>query len=238
MNAMVFLSTKHLIVLFLMHTGPDTSLHIQVTVSWSFKVFAAKSPVNISINSMDLSPLLASRVRMSGTGVTSTYTDDLAVRLPVTLLPSGYYGAIFTNIAFNDSAVNVKLNFTMTYPGGQQYRDDVIVNKAFPPVPFSRAGHGLTSYTPLLAETPSALFLSGDQPATDLLLGGTVGMDLYYGYADNIVWASSTPNASLCNDITDAKRRLWCVESGFTIDATAAPPKNVLLSPGITVIGK
>jgi hypothetical protein len=218
--------------IYIIDLGADTSLYIQVTVSWSFKVFAFKAPVNVSVNGMDLSPLLHSQVRLSGDDVVSTYSDDLAIRLPVTLLPSGYYGAIFRNIAFNDSAVDVKLNFTMTYPGGQQYHDDVITYKAFPPIPFTRAGQGFPTYTPLLTQTPNPFFYPGGSPPSD-----AISLDLYRGYDDNVITSSNANVSSRCAVITDAKRRAWCLESGFSIDPLEAPPQNVLLTPGINVIG-
>ena len=117
-------------------------------MSWNQKVFVAKAPVNVSAVGMNLSPLMASAVVMSGDGAVQTYRDDTAIRQSITLLPSGYYGAAFTGIALHSVANDVQLNFTLSYPGGQNYDDDVTLNNAFPPIPYSRMALGFYTYTP------------------------------------------------------------------------------------------
>lgn len=102
---------------------------------------------------MDVSPLLYSLVDMAGDGVVETFHDDLAVRKKATLLPSGYYGAIFTNIRFKSAASNIRLNFTMTNIGGYDYHESVTTAETQRAAAFSRAGLGFHEFTPLSAET-------------------------------------------------------------------------------------
>ena len=134
-----------------MHAGFDTTGFIEASVSWDRKVFVEKAPVNVSAVGMNLSPLLVSAVRMTGDGAVQTYLDDTAIRQPIALLPSGFYGTVFTGITFHSVATGVQLNFTLSYPGGQQYSTDVTLNSMSPPQPYARMGLGFHRYTPTFA---------------------------------------------------------------------------------------
>lgn len=67
-----------------------------------------------------------SSVDMTGDDAQTTYLDDTSIRLRATLLASGCYGVRFRNVALhNVTGTGVKLNVTMSYPGGETYFTDM-----------------------------------------------------------------------------------------------------------------
>jgi len=112
------------------------------------KVIAAHPYAGASVAGMDTSPLLHSAVRLSGPGATTDDRDDIVIRKEMELLPSGYYGAVFTGVNLRDVAetAGVKLNFTMIYRGGPRYKALKGDGSTTPPEPFTRMGMGLRGY--------------------------------------------------------------------------------------------
>ena len=203
---------------------------------------------------MNLSPLMSSYVIMTAPAAVQTYRDDIAIRQPITLLPSGYYGAVFSGIAFLNSTSNLKLNFTLSYPGGQQYDTDVATYMMSPPQPYARMGLGFYWYSPIFAgmqvrpryivvvnivgiiASQSTFWpVQGNVPLGSSLLGSSIVQQLYQGYSDVVVWASS--NSSLCSAVADPSRHAWCLESGFTIDTSAGAVPGTFLTPSFNVTG-
>lgn len=88
---------------------------------------------------------------MGGDGVVRTATDDMAVRKRASLLPSGFYGAVFEGIHFKHVANNLRLNVTMSHIGGLDYYEDTATNGIARAEPFSRAGMGFPEFEPITA---------------------------------------------------------------------------------------
>ena len=136
--------------------GPDLLLTIQLTISYANKVFALKPPSsNIHIEGMDVSPLLYSAVKMNGDSMAiMNYLDDRVIRLPIRLLPSGYYGAIFTGVSFDNVHPGFQLNFTLANPGGMPYYVDTVTRGMTQATPFSRAVIGFPEFERLMVSPP------------------------------------------------------------------------------------
>ena len=222
--------------------GYDTGLDIQATVVWDQKVFAFSPPFNFSTVGMDLSPLMSSNVLMTGVNATKTYIDDIAIRSPAALLPSGYYGAVFKQIKLLNTSTpaGVKLNFTLSYPGGQQYDTDLALKMMTPPIPYTRAGLGFPEYTPVWTGKQSTFWPNVLQPATNIVLGTNITSQLYVGLAPSVIWARSqnaSAPTSMCAPVKDPQRKQWCIQSGHTY-STSTPdgPCTALTSP-IIVMG-
>ena len=220
--------------------GSDIDIDIQVSVSRHAKIFAHQEPKNISTSGMDLSPLLMSLVSMGGQGLAKTYEDDSAIRIRASLLPSGYIGAVFSGIFFHNVTEEVRLNFTMTYPGGYEYYDDVFLNDVVLPSPFSRVGAGFTHFDPIWRGNESSFYtFNGNAAQPDLLLGDTVIQDLYSPLNDSIVNVGQDPSLSvLCDTILDPRRRQWCLLDGFIAAPGSPAGAGVVLSSPINVIGR
>lgn len=236
--------------------GPDIDVDIQLTVGWDQKIIAL-SPPTASIEGMDNSPLLQSDILMSADNAQVTYLDDVAVRKRATLLPGGYYGAVFTGVRLLNVSSDVRLNFTMTYPGGADYYLLQSLGVS-PPQPFSRVGLGYTDYDPIWENSSRFEFLEAGiddvrpvPPAAtrtwkeiyeDELysVGGTitalpdVTSQLYRGLGNTIVKADEAD----CSTITDTRRYEWCVEAGYRTNINNDPGPGVLITSGIQVIGK
>ena len=175
---------------------------------------------------------------MDGVDIQTTYLGDLAIRKRATLLPGGYYGAVFSGVKFlNVSASGVRLNFTMSYPGGQTYREQLLSYSMSPPQPFSRVGLGYTDYTPLWENhsrfdffesgidndflVPSGDSRSGtaytiweaglyaSNGSITALPNGTTG--LYQGLGD-VVWEANTSD---CAVVLGAERSAGCTAAGY-----------------------
>jgi hypothetical protein len=124
------------------HTRARAHTHTSQQVSWDSKLFAL-SPLSLTEQvGVDETPLLSAGVVLDADGVTTTYQGDFAVRKRATLLPGGYYGAVFSGVRLLNVTGGVKLNFTMTYPGGKTYETAVLTRSTQPNQPFSRVGLG------------------------------------------------------------------------------------------------
>lgn len=60
---------------------------------------------------------------------------------------------------------------------------------------------------------------------------------MYRGYSDHRIKATNQTQVT-CLAITDPRRQEWCQQSGMTTDPTQAAPGNILVTPGINVIGR
>lgn len=243
---------------FPLTAGPDIEVDIQLTVGWENKLFAL-DPLPLSQQEgVDLDPLLYSSMLMDGVGIQTTYLGDLAIRKRATLLPGGYYGAIFSGIKFlNVSAHGVRLNFTMSYPGGQTYREQLLSYSMSPPQPFSRVGLGYTDYTPLWENHSRFDFLesgidneflvpSGDSRSGTAYTIWEAGLyasngsitalpnvttRVYRGLGDVV----SKANASDCAVVLGTERRAWCTSSGYKTSMSGDPGPGLLLTAPVIV---
>eukprot|EP00055_Hartaetosiga_balthica_P016075 m.99782 g.99782 ORF g.99782 m.99782 type:complete len:1901 (+) comp9033_c2_seq1:508-6210(+) len=228
--------------------GPDTDIDIVLTVSWEQKIFAKDRPVNVSVDGMNSARLLHSNVYLLGDDVVSIYSDDLAIRKHASLLPGGYYGAVFEGIHFNGVVSNLRLNFTMTYPGGKAYFDDLTVHNTLDPQPYSRVSLGfgelprIDNYTLFKIRPPAQQSQFVKEEETRPVDG--LWPYVYMGYEKDAVVlmkdADSTDivNHLSCGLISDPQRREWCEESGFTTQYGAEAAQGVLLSPPFNVVAR
>eukprot|EP00049_Salpingoeca_infusionum_P010535 m.182392 g.182392 ORF g.182392 m.182392 type:complete len:1996 (-) comp14668_c0_seq4:2510-8497(-) len=226
--------------------GPDTKLDLVLSVSWDNKIYAAQQPTNMSVEGMNSARLLYSRVEMKGAGVVTTYSDDHEMRLPVELLPSGYYGAVFSGIHFDRVVDNIRLNVTATHPGGETIYTDAKSRKIFNPPAFNRAGLGMWQFDPMLNTT----LWKARPPENDFELVSDEEFrpirglypSVYEGYEENIVMLSSVDNTSTvtldCSLVEDEKRHAWCLQAGFTVDPSLSVGKSVVLTPSFNVTGR
>ena len=87
-------------------TGRHSTLNVDITISWEFKVFYMFVPASFNINE-----LLSSQYILAGADVTKNGNQDLRVRKRCI---AG--AATFTDIRVIDEALNMQLNFTQTLP--------------------------------------------------------------------------------------------------------------------------
>ena len=220
--------------------GFDTNLDIQATVTWDQKVFAGAPPANMSIDGMDLSPIFSSNIELTQPSANMTYMDDIAVRKRAILLPGGYYGAVFDNMALRDVSPGVLLNFTMSYPGGEQYYEDVTIYGSTPPTPYSRAGIAWPELPHLLTGKQATFWpVIGNVPPTDIVLGDTITTQIYEGIQSQVLWARDQPvNQTMCEGVSDAGRKAWCLQSGYTLIVAGDHSPGMTLTNPIAVVGK
>ena len=240
-------------IMFPLMAGPDIDIDIQLSVSWDNKVIAFAPPSG-SIDGQDTSPLFVSEIMIDADGLQKTYLDDHAIRKRATLLPGGYYGAVFTGVRFLNISDGVRLNFTMSYPGGAAY-NALLAKDMVPNQPFSRVGLGYTDYVPLWENSTRYGFLEAgtteaisplngrtwaDIWENDLYGGGVnstitalpdVTTRLYRGYGDSMVRATSSD----CTAVADAWRRAWCLVSGYRADISKDVGPGLFLTPAIEV---
>ncbi|EGD73331.1 serine/threonine protein kinase [Salpingoeca rosetta] len=226
--------------------GADTDVDIQLSVAWDRKIVAADPPANISVNGMNSARLLYSEVELHGPGVTTIFTDDLAVRKRASLLPSGYYGAVFEGIHFKKAVHNLRLNFTITHPGGEPYYLDLTTHDVQNPEPYSRAGMGfpelppLTQYTLFKSRPPEeqSQYVTDEEfrPVRDLY------PSVYEGYETHAMLFMRDIGTSemglSCDLVEDERRRAWCLQSGYTLNVTGDTGPGVLVSAPFNVTGR
>eukprot|EP00911_Craspedida_sp_UC1_P002730 UC1_evm1s2004 len=232
--------------------GEDTRQLIEMTISHELKIFALDDYVGDEAG-MDVTPLLYSSVALSGIDVQKNGKGDLVVRKEMELLPSGYYGAIFSNFAFDQVHEGIKLNFTMIIKGGPVYKElrgaDAGTNMA---EAFSRIGLGLGHSDGLngsLYANPADMFdfLTPFEPYKSFR-DEYLYDDLSRGYDDHRIAVSDLTDTNNIHGINctrvgagvgeDVRRRIWCEQSGHTVDPTLSAPRNILITDPISVVGR
>lgn len=208
--------------------GPDTNVDITLTVSWDQKLFAQKMPSAINSSSgINVSPLFHSRVLLDGDGVAKNYMDDVVIRQRAQLLPSGRYGAIFSNVRLLNASGGVRLNFTLSYPGNFEFAN-ILQTGDTPPPPFERVGVGYTTLPRLF--NSSSLFLGYDATQPPYIAVDTIP-DLYRGYEERLVPVTDgAVNGLSCSLDPDPLRQGWCREAGVTLQPGPTPQ-----TPGVTL---
>jgi hypothetical protein len=185
---------------------------------------------------INLSPLFHSTVVMAGPGVTTNYLDDHVVRIRASVLPSGRVGAIFRGIRLLNVTAAVRLNFTVTYPGGFEYFSSLQAGD-MPQPPFRRAGGGF----PELPRRYNSSFDLFQFQSVGLLSPLGIGNDaipaLYRGF-DEVprLLGAGTVGGLSCGMVPAGPRRQWCQASGFTLDLGSISPGVMITSP-IAVTG-
>ena len=66
-------------------------------------------------------------------------------------------------------------------------------------------------------------------------LGDHIVQEMYQGYGETVVWAAQSP--ALCASVANPQRHAWCLESGFSINASGAAVPGVTLSSPFNVTG-
>ena len=174
---------------------------------------------------------------MTGDGATTNYLDDTVIRQRAQLLPSGRIGAIFTGVRIMSASPAVRLNFTLTFPGGLEYYG--IYQTGDKPNPaWYRAGGGWPELPRVFRNSSDVFPQYAYGLYTPFGAGDTTIPDLYRGYEETVVpLGTSTVNGLSCAAEPDAVRRQWCVESGFTVNGNLAS-QGVLVTAPIAVSGK
>lgn len=247
-------------LLFPLTNGPDIDIDIQLTISWDQKIFAMNDlPLDVQ-DGVDVSRLLYSNITLNSLEATETYLGDIAIRKRATLLPGGYYGAVFEGVRLLNVTDGVRLNFTMSYPGGWEYKELKHNFAVTPPAPFSRVGLGYTDYEPIWENVSRVEFLEGGADNSFLIFGPVVtqltALEIYedhlYSVNGSITalpdvtvrayrglgTALRKASASDCAKVPgDMVRQEWCNTSGYISDVSADIGPGVLLTDLITVVG-
>lgn len=200
----------------------------------SLKIFALQRPEVInSTAGVDASPLFHSNVLLDGDGVVSNFMDDLVIRQRASLLPSGRYGAIFTNVRLLNISAGVRLNFTLSYPGDLDYFD-ILQSGDSPPPAFERAGVGYTTYQHIYNSSSQLL---GNPSHGPPYFGDEVIPDLYRGYDERVVMlgANAAPHNLSCALVSDPIRAAWCLQFGYTIEPSPLPTAGCFITAPIIV---
>lgn len=210
--------------------GPDTNVDITMTVSWDQKLFALRPPqVFNSSSGFNMSPLFRSNVLMTGDGARTNFMDDIVIRQRATLLPSGRYGAIFSNVKLLNTSSAVRFNFTLSYPGNFDFYN-LYATGDTPPPPFERTGLGQFNTVPL---TNSSATMTNRDVSSYPYIHLDTWTNSFRGYAESValVRTGSTATGLSCSFETDAQRAAWCRQYGYTVVPAASAPGCLITDP-------